>query len=176
MCNDFFEASESIDSLMTAVAKFGQDSGETYDMYWHVALQNTTIDINKDYRQWTYQYCTQFAFFQTPNNVFPMRSEELELPFWSYYCQAIYGDHIGEPEVGEVNKLYGGLDIVGDNIFFLNGSEDPWQYAAMREIQHPDTTQRTMRSEYIECDTCGHCVDFHTPEENQPEALTWAQF
>ena len=54
MCNEFFEASESIDSLMNAVAKFGKESGVTYDLYWHVALQNTTIDINKAYRQWTY--------------------------------------------------------------------------------------------------------------------------
>ena len=116
MCNDFFDASESIDSLMTEVAKFGKDSGVTYDLYWHVALQNTTIDVNKAYRQWTYQYCTQFAFFQTPNSVFPMRSEELEMPFWDYYCKAIYGDEIGEPGVEEVNKFYGGLDIRGDNI------------------------------------------------------------
>ena len=100
---------------------------------------------------------------------------ELEMPFWSYYCKAIFGDDIGEPAVDRVNKLYGGLDIRGDNIFFLNGSEDPWQYAAMTEIQHPETTQRTMQAAYIECDTCGHCVDFHTPVDGQPEALTNAQ-
>ena len=175
MCDDFFDASGSIESLLTEVAKFGTSSGVTYDLYWHKALQDTKIDINKAYRQWTYEYCTQFAFFQTPNDVFPMRSMELEMPFWSYYCKAIFGEDIGEPEIGKVNKLYGGLDITGDNIFFLNGSEDPWQYAAMREIQHPETTQRTMQAAYIECDTCGHCVDFHTPEDNQPEALTKAQ-
>ena len=55
-----------------------------------------------------------------------MWSMELEMPFWSYYCKAIFGDDIGEPAVRRVNKLYGGLDITGDNIFFLNGSEDPW--------------------------------------------------
>ena len=45
----------------------------------------------------------------------------------------------------------------------------------MREIQHPDTTQKTMESFYIECDTCAHCVDFHTPVEGQPQALTDGQ-
>ena len=63
MCNDFMEASDSIDSLLQEVAKFGASAGVTYDLYWHKALQDTTIDINKAYRQWTYEYCTQFAFF-----------------------------------------------------------------------------------------------------------------
>lgn len=75
----------------------------------------------------------------------------------------------------KVNEHYGGLDITGDNIFFLNGSEDPWQYAAMRELKYPKTTQKTMEAVYIECDTCGHCVDMHTPQEGQPQALTDAQ-
>ena len=104
-----------------------------------------------------------------------MRSSELDLPFWSYYCKAIFGDDIGEPAVDKINEHYGGLDITGDNIFFTNGSEDPWQYAAMTEIQHPESTQKTMKAAYIECDTCGHCVDFHTPKETDPASLADAQ-
>ena len=45
----------------------------------------------------------------------------------------------------------------------------------MRQLQHPDTTQSTMHTQYIQCDTCAHCVDFHTPTDDQPEALTVAQ-
>lgn len=73
-----------------------------------------------------------------------------------------------EATTDQTNKVYGGLDITGDNIFFLNGSEDPWQYSAMRELQHPDTTQKTMEAFFIDCDSCAHCVDFHTPEDGQP--------
>jgi hypothetical protein len=50
MCNDFMEASDSIESLLQEVAKFGTSAGVTYDLYWHKALQDTTIDINKAYR------------------------------------------------------------------------------------------------------------------------------
>lgn len=63
MCENFFDNSESIDTLMTAVAAYGVANGIDYDLYWHVALQDTTIDINKAYRQWTYEYCRQFAYF-----------------------------------------------------------------------------------------------------------------
>ena len=45
----------------------------------------------------------------------------------------------------------------------------------MTEIQHPTTTQSTMQSVYIECDTCGHCVDMNSPKAGQPENLTKAQ-
>ena len=38
MCNDFFEASDSIQSLLEEVAKFGTSAGVTYDLYWHKAL------------------------------------------------------------------------------------------------------------------------------------------
>lgn len=103
-----------------------------------------------------------------------MRSESLSYNFWPDYCKRIFGREI-KTKTDDTNRFYGGLNIKGDNIFFLNGSEDPWQYAAMRELRHPHTTQKTMGVAYIECDTCAHCVDFHTPEEGQPESLTNAQ-
>jgi hypothetical protein len=103
-----------------------------------------------------------------------MRSEVIALDFWPDYCYRIFGVKI-DTATDKTNEYYGGLDITGDNIFFLNGSEDPWQYAGMREIQHPDTTQKTMTAHYIECDSCAHCVDMHEPYEGQPQNLTDAQ-
>ena len=38
MCNDFFEASDSIQSLLKEVFFFGTQAGVTYDLYWHKAL------------------------------------------------------------------------------------------------------------------------------------------
>ena len=45
----------------------------------------------------------------------------------------------------------------------------------MTQLRHPNTTQKTMGTAYIECDSCAHCVDFHTPTADQPQALTDAQ-
>ena len=145
-----------------------------YEDYDAVTLSKTAIDINKSGRQWTYQYCNEFGFYQTPNDETPMRSETLVESFWPDYCQRIFGKEM-DASTDATNQHYGGLNIRGDNIFFLNGSEDPWQFAAMTELQHPNTTQRTMSTAYIECDSCAHCVDFHTPEEGQDQALTDAQ-
>ena len=103
-----------------------------------------------------------------------MRSAALDMSYWPEYCKRVFGAEI-PTKTDATNKFYGALDITGDNIFFLNGSEDPWQYAAMRQLTHPTTTQKTMSTAYIQCDTCAHCVDFHTPTEGQPQALTDAQ-
>ena len=103
-----------------------------------------------------------------------MRSQALTLDYWPELCKRVFGREI-KTKAGKTNAHYGGLDIKGDNIFFLNGSEDPWQYAAMRQLEHPETTQKNMHVQYIQCDSCAHCGDFATPQEGQPQALTNAQ-
>ena len=175
MC-DTLEAAYNTDdaTLLQTVATLASGYGIDYYQYDAVTLADTTIDINKNLRQWTYQYCNEFGFFQTPNSVEAMRSEVLEINFWPDYCTRIFGTKF-QTETDRTNAIYGGLDITGDNIYFLNGQEDPWQYAGMREIRHPTTTQKNMQASYIECDTCAHCVDFHTPTDDQPQALTDAQ-
>ena len=66
-----------------------------------------------------------------------MRSVALDDDYWEEYCRDIFGDFTPSPAVREINRFYGGLDIKGDNIYFLNGSEDPWQFAGMTELKHP---------------------------------------
>ena len=174
MCESLIAANRDKDVLMKAVAKLATDGGVKYDGYDAKALSNTKIDTSSNLRQWSWQYCTEFGFFQTPNIEQPLRSQAINMDFWPDYCNRIFGTKI-ETKTKETNEYYGGLDIKGDNIFFLNGSEDPWQYAAMREVSHPDTSQKTMHSAYINCDSCAHCVDFHTPKDDQSESLTKAQ-
>ena len=107
----------------------------------------------------------------TPNKEQPMRSQVLKFDFWPDYCKRVFGRDM-DTGTDKVNAHYGGLDITGDNIFFLNAREDPWQYAAMRKLRHPHTTQSTMKTYYIDCDTCGHVVDLYPPTKEQPQALT----
>ena len=146
MCQTLTSNNGSQDALMSAVV--GLAKNMNYKQYDSNYLSNTAIDINDSSRQWTYQYCSEFGFFQTPNDEHPMRSTALDMSYWPDYCQRVFGADI-PTKTDATNKHYGALDITGDNIFFLNGSEDPWQYAAMRELTHPTTTQKTMSTAYI---------------------------
>ena len=121
-----------------AIQSDGDIAGENRDL-----LKNITYDINKNGRQWMWQVCTEFGWFQIPNSVVPMRSSLLGPDYWLKYCKDIFNDTIGPPAVDFYNKLYGGLNITGDKIIFANAVEDPWQYASLTKIENI-TTQSGM--------------------------------
>ena len=55
-----------------------------------------------------------------------MRSNELSVKFWHDYCRRIFKNKNMEPKTDYTNKMYGGTDIKGHNIIFVNAEEDPW--------------------------------------------------
>ena len=114
-------------------------SGLDITEYSRDYFRNITYDINKNSRQWMWQVCTEFGWFQVPNPVFPMRSQLLKLDYWLQFCKDIFADSVGPPIVDYYNERYGGLDILGSNIVYANAIEDPWQYAGMRHIHNTTT-------------------------------------
>ena len=124
-----------MDQILPVVAQIGIQAGKVnYDGYDRRALANTTYDVNKNSRQWTWQVCTEFGWFQTPAEQNPLRSDLIAPSYWSPFCEALFGKENSEPKVDFYNKLYGGLNITGDKIIFVNAGEDPWQWAGMRSI------------------------------------------
>lgn len=49
------------------------------------SLKNETIVTSNPGRQWTYQYCTEFGWFQVPYQKINMRSALLNHDFWVDY-------------------------------------------------------------------------------------------
>ena len=176
LCDIFSSIAGSAMSLQLAVVKqYADKHGVTLNQYDRVALGNTKVNGQDNMRQWTWQYCTEFAWFQVPNPDHPMRSSLINADYWVPYCQSIFGAGIGEPAVDFYVKKYGGLDITGDNIVYANAIEDPWQWAGMRQIKHPLDTQKNQRAFLIDCNNCGHCVDLSTPSPADTPGLTLAR-
>jgi len=63
---------------------FNMNANE-YDVEAYIT--NTTVDENKASRQWSWQFCTEFGFFQQPNMMYPMRSLVLDHDYWINYCK-----------------------------------------------------------------------------------------
>ena len=59
-----------------------------------------------------------------------MRSQRIGESFWMNYCRKMFGD-LPELDIQKNIKLYGGVDIKADHIFFVNAVEDPWKYASI---------------------------------------------
>ena len=68
-----------------------------------------------------------------------MRSSFITLPYWLAYCKIIFGNNTAPPAIDYIMSYTGGLEITGENIYFANAIEDPWQWAGMRSINNSTT-------------------------------------
>ena len=71
------------------------------------------------------------------------------------------------PKAQQTTIDQGGVDIAATNIFFANGSEDPWKWAS--QMEGNSTLNQVAR--VSDCDNCGHCVELYTPADSDPEEL-----
>ena len=157
------------DEQIKELAKEAIKIGHTVDGYKLVTLQNTTIDHTKNSRQWYYQVCTTFGWFQTPYVYNPIRSLTMNITYWRKYCSTIFPKMDFFPDVNLTNSYMSGMAITSftSNTFFTQGSDDGWKWAGI--IGNYDDG-RNMAKERI-CDNCAHCVDLKPATDNDPEVL-----
>lgn len=101
-----------------------------------------------------------------------MRSKALDHEFWIDWCKAIYSQEMAPPATNATNHFYGGLDIVGEHIYFLTASEDPWKYAGKMVAGEGDKKNGVW---HIQCNGCAHCVDLHAQDDGDDENLSQAR-
>lgn len=83
------------DKYETRIASLMQFSEVKWSDYDRFLLAKK--DTKNEMRQWTYQYCTEFGWFQTPSKVdksHQMRSSDLNEAWWYNLCTALYGDEV----------------------------------------------------------------------------------
>lgn len=83
-------------------------------------------------RQWTYQTCSEFGFFQTSalNSTQKMFGNAFPEEFFVKQCNDIFGKHFDidllKKGIERTNIIYGGMDNHADNVVYVHGSVDPW--------------------------------------------------
>ena len=146
-------------------AEYVKNVGSPND-YNREGLKNTTIVPSNPGRQWTYQYCTEFGWFQVPYDRVMMRSELLKHEFWTDYWKSIFGEKI-QLRIHETNAEFGGDKVTTPNIYFVNGGEDPWQWAGMLESK----PKLNIHSDILQCTNCAHCVELYNEKPTDSEDL-----
>jgi len=88
MCNVFNSiATAPVKQQLPVFDQFAIQSDGDIGAYNRDVLRNITYDINNNARQWSWQVCTEFGWFQIPNSVEPMRSDLLGPDFWLQWCK-----------------------------------------------------------------------------------------
>ncbi|XP_024537575.1 probable serine protease EDA2 [Selaginella moellendorffii] len=145
LCDPLLKAEKSNRNLLKTYAKILE------------RINNDTNGNERDNESWDFQYCTEVGYFQVASDrKSSVRSSRINTQFFINYCSEQFGNGTF-PDVKTTNLYYGGRNIAGSRIMFLNGSQDPWRHASKQ------TSSKDMPALVLRCHTCSHCVDLSAP-------------
>jgi len=130
-------------------------------------LKNTSYDsFGVGGRQWTYQTCTEFGYFQTTDSENQPFGTLVPISYYTDQCRDIFGFD-WEPRINETNTHYGALNPETTNVVFVNGDIDPWHSLSVLESSGG--------IQAILIDGTAHCADMLPPRADDPPSLSKAQ-
>uniref|UniRef100_A0A6P7GPI4 Serine protease F56F10.1 n=1 Tax=Diabrotica virgifera virgifera TaxID=50390 RepID=A0A6P7GPI4_DIAVI len=138
LCNVLLDESTGLEiNRLAAVTKLilDADGNSCFDYNYNNmvdSMKEVSWDSDAAYgsRQWTYQTCTEFGYFQTSSYKPHIFGTRFPLSFSIQQCLDTFGSLYNETflnhAIERTNVLYGGLDIEVSNVVFVQGSLDPW--------------------------------------------------
>ncbi len=138
--------------------------------YKHTNTHNANTHFFLE-RQWTYQTCTEFGYFQTTDSEkTSLFSHGIGLDFYMDICTDVFDilpENLHNIE-NRTNHFYGGRNVTGTNIVFPNGSIDPWHaLSVLTDIGS------TVHARYIT--GTAHCANMYPPRDSDLQELTAAR-
>ncbi|KAM8707884.1 hypothetical protein ACLKA7_014933 [Drosophila subpalustris] len=126
----------------------------------------------KGMRQWTYQTCTEFGFYQTSEKKTDTFGDRFGVDFFIRQCMDVFSDRMNskylDQAVSKTNKYYGALKPETTNVLYVHGSIDPWH--ALGLYVSPNAKTPTI---YIE--GTAHCANMYEPAANDTPQLKEAR-
>ncbi|XP_064456069.1 putative serine protease F56F10.1 [Ornithodoros turicata] len=123
-------------------------------------------------RQWTYQTCVEFGYFQSSDYPRQPFGSLFPVKFFIKQCQDIFGDTFDEKllayAIERTNTMYGSIKPQLRNVTFPNGSIDPWHALGVVESLSDDVTA-------IYINGTAHCADMYPDTPQDPPALREAR-
>uniref|UniRef100_A0AAQ6IP61 Uncharacterized protein n=1 Tax=Anabas testudineus TaxID=64144 RepID=A0AAQ6IP61_ANATE len=119
-----------------------------------------TVQYNEEgvaERQWTYQTCTEFGFYQTCEDATCPFSGMLTLQIDTKLCPKLFGisQHSLPARIAFTNTYYGGDNPHMHRILYVNGGIDPWKELSVVE----DRTKGGQEAQTIFIQDTAHCAD-----------------
>jgi len=176
VCEKMSSTSDVYQNFVELSRMYLVENGEScIDISWEdsiAELSITQFDGESSYRQWFYQTCNEFGYYQTTTSenqpFYPFKYVTLQ----SYLdmCSEVFGV-TRQPESTWTNNYYGATGIYGSNIAFPTGTIDPWH--AIGVTNSTDLPDDSEVSVFIV--GTAHCADMYSPKPTDPETLTAAR-
>ena len=123
-------------------------------------------------RQWMYQTCTEFGFFQTSTARPSLFSETFPVDFFVQQCIDVFGPryniHLLKSAIDRTNILYGALNLKVTNVVFVHGSVDPWHVLGITKSVNPQAPA-------IYINGTAHCAVMYPPSKKDSPGLKAAK-
>ncbi|XP_038549780.1 thymus-specific serine protease [Micropterus salmoides] len=108
-------------------------------------------------RQWTYQTCTEFGFYQTCEDATCPFSGLLTLQAKTDVCNMLFGisQHSLQGRIAFTNTYYGGDNPPIHRVLYVNGGIDPWKELSVVQ----DRSEEGEEAHAIFIKDTAHCAD-----------------
>ncbi|XP_068174162.1 thymus-specific serine protease [Antennarius striatus] len=123
-------------------------------------LMDTSVPPRRSERQWIYQTCTEFGFYQTCEDTTCPFSRRLTLQVQTEICSTLFGisQHSLQGRVAFTNTYYGGDDPPPHRVLYVNGGVDPWRELSVIR----DRTEGGEPAQIVFIQDAAHCADMRT--------------
>ncbi|XP_038049891.1 thymus-specific serine protease-like [Patiria miniata] len=123
-------------------------------------------------RQWVYQTCTEFGFFQTSDGKDQPFGNGFPVSFSLQQCSDIYGKQFNKTTltqgIARTNTNYGAKGIRATKVIFPNGSIDPWHYLGItKDVSETETA--------VYINGTAHCANMYPALPSDPPQLVQAR-
>jgi pimeloyl-ACP methyl ester carboxylesterase len=180
-CATLTAAGSDDNALLTNYGLFAQKVYATWgiDAYGFSAESAENLDPDSylsgfGQRQWLYQSCTEFGFFQNAYHdpAYSVRSARINPAYHRHLCERLFG--FNQPvNTDEINKNFLKAVLEGSNILLSNGSQDPWSILSILPGS-PLASQNTNLQTYL-VDQGSHCSDLVSAKSTDSSSLVEAR-
>uniref|UniRef100_A0A1B0GB71 Prolylcarboxypeptidase n=1 Tax=Glossina morsitans morsitans TaxID=37546 RepID=A0A1B0GB71_GLOMM len=163
-CKTIMDGADDVTGLITYVLKKWGDPGTCNDLTYNAFLTSLKeTAYNGAMRQWMYQTCNEFGWYQTSSSKEQPFGSKFPLPFYTTLCADAYSSNFTEKfikqQVDKTNDFFEGLELKVDNVYMTHGELDPWRAMGLQEGE-----QTTIIPMHAHCKDLNSIQDSDTPE------------
>ncbi|XP_064639695.1 putative serine protease K12H4.7 isoform X2 [Lineus longissimus] len=123
-------------------------------------------------RQWMYQSCVEFGFFQSSDLKDQPFGQHFPIKFFTQQCADIFGPkftlELLQRGINETNTNYGGYHMKVTKVVFPNGAIDPWHALGITKDLNPTATALYIQG-------TAHCANMYPDSPDDPPQLKQAR-